>query len=163
MRFPYRSVRKQLARCLLLTCPILAPLVLVASGCCACWAQQRIIGWAQLVITSRTCPGLARLESVNVDPGILPFFLHLYCLILLDEHLCALTHTYTCTHLSPTSDTYIPMPTFSPHTSTPALTHLWNWERALYGESQCLECESHCSCCAWSKLYNLPSFWCSYL
>ena len=53
-----------------------------------------------MVITSRTCPGLARLESVNVDPGILPFFLHLYFLILLDEHLCALTHVHMHTLVS---------------------------------------------------------------
>ncbi|XP_067563747.1 inosine triphosphate pyrophosphatase isoform X4 [Pseudorca crassidens] len=32
MRFPFGSVRRQLARCLLHTCPVLAPLVLVAPG-----------------------------------------------------------------------------------------------------------------------------------
>lgn len=39
MRFPYRSVRRQLARCLPPTCPKLASLVLGAPGGCACWAE----------------------------------------------------------------------------------------------------------------------------
>ncbi|XP_057385908.1 inosine triphosphate pyrophosphatase isoform X2 [Balaenoptera acutorostrata] len=50
MRFPFGSVRRQLARCLLHTCPVLAPLVLVAPGVCACW------GWVQgPVLVEDTC------------------------------------------------------------------------------------------------------------
>lgn len=44
MRFPFGSVRRQLARCLLHSCPVLAPLVLVAPGVCAC------LGWVENVV-----------------------------------------------------------------------------------------------------------------
>ena len=44
MRFPFGSVRRQLARCLLRSRLVLAPLILVAPGVCASW------GWVENMV-----------------------------------------------------------------------------------------------------------------
>lgn len=82
MRFPFRSVRRQLARCLLHTCPVLAPLVLVASGLCACWGRaDNMVGTVCRHDLNDEGPAEASLgwSPLTLALGIPPSFVNLDC------------------------------------------------------------------------------------